>query len=87
MGLRGAEVRFNPRLGPYEILAQIGAGGMGEVYRAKDTKLKRHVAWKVLPHALAHDADRPQIHFGLSGALTRGGGEGTCTELRPLHEA
>jgi serine/threonine protein kinase len=37
------------RLGPYEILAPIGAGGMGEVYRARDTKLKRDVAIKVLP--------------------------------------
>jgi serine/threonine protein kinase len=37
------------RLGPFEILAPIGAGGMGEVYRAKYTKLKREVALKVLP--------------------------------------
>jgi serine/threonine protein kinase len=45
-------------LGPYEILASIGAGGMGEVYRARDTKLKRDVAIKVLPAALARDPDR-----------------------------
>ncbi|MGD1096771.1 MAG: serine/threonine-protein kinase [Bryobacteraceae bacterium] len=46
------------RLGPYEILAQIGAGGMGEVYRAKDTKLKREVAIKILPEVFARDPDR-----------------------------
>ena len=46
------------RLGPYEILAPIGAGGMGEVYRARDTKLKRDVAVKVLPEAFARDPDR-----------------------------
>ena len=46
------------KLGPYEILAPIGAGGMGEVYRAKDTKLDREVAIKVLPAALAQDPER-----------------------------
>jgi Tol biopolymer transport system component len=46
------------RLGPYEILAPIGAGGMGEVYRARDTKLDRDVAIKVLPTALAQDPER-----------------------------
>src|SRR5215467_1059693 len=43
------------RLGPYEIIAAIGAGGMGEVYRARDTKLERDVALKVLPPQLATD--------------------------------
>jgi Tol biopolymer transport system component/tRNA A-37 threonylcarbamoyl transferase component Bud32 len=46
------------RLGPYEILAPIGKGGMGEVYRARDTKLDRDVAIKVLPAALAQHPDR-----------------------------
>ena len=45
-------------LGPYEVLTPIGAGGMGEVYQAHDTKLGRDVAIKVLPEAFAHDPER-----------------------------
>jgi dipeptidyl aminopeptidase/acylaminoacyl peptidase len=46
------------KLGPYEIQSPLGAGGMGEVYRARDTRLGRDVAIKVLPEALVQDADR-----------------------------
>jgi serine/threonine protein kinase len=46
------------RLGVYEVTAQIGVGGMGEVYRAMDTRLKRQVAVKILPSSLAADPDR-----------------------------
>ncbi len=46
------------RLGPYEVTAQIGVGGMGEVYQATDTKLKRQVAIEVLPESVAADVDR-----------------------------
>ena len=46
------------RLGSYEVVAQIGAGGMGEVYRARDTTLKREVALKVLPATFLRDPER-----------------------------
>jgi eukaryotic-like serine/threonine-protein kinase len=46
------------RIGPYDIIGTLGAGGMGEVYRARDAWLQRDVAIKVLPDAFAQDADR-----------------------------
>ena len=61
-GYNGGPVRLTPgsKLGTYEIQAPLGAGGMGEVYRATDTKLGRDVALKVLPGEMAHDAERLQ---------------------------
>jgi serine/threonine-protein kinase len=51
-------VAAGTRVGPYEVLSLVGAGGMGEVYRARDTRLDRDVAIKVLPERLARDPDR-----------------------------
>ena len=53
-------VQAGSRLGPYELLAPIGAGGMGEVWRGKDTRLDRSVAVKILPPAFAEDEERRQ---------------------------
>src|SRR5262249_53828406 len=55
---REMEIPSGTRLGPYEILAPVGAGGMGQVYRARDLNLKRDVALKVLPAAFVNDPGR-----------------------------
>src|ERR1700758_2840990 len=51
-------ITIGSKLGLYEITALLGKGGMGQVYRARDTKLKRDVAIKTLPDEFSHDADR-----------------------------
>src|SRR5262245_39896712 len=51
-------LKAGTRLGPYEVVGPLGAGGMGEVYRASDPRLQREVAIKVLPLDVAGDADR-----------------------------
>src|SRR5882762_9672868 len=53
-------IALGTRFGPYEIISAAGAGGMGEVYRAKDTRLDRLVALKVLPPELAHNPEKRQ---------------------------
>jgi serine/threonine protein kinase len=58
------------RLGPYEVLGLIGAGGMGEVHRARDTRLDRTVAIKVIPHEFSADPD-PSAGSGSSRAKSR----------------
>jgi serine/threonine protein kinase len=52
------QVQAGTRLGPYEIVAKIGSGGMGEVYKARDTRLDRDAAIKVLPTEFAADPER-----------------------------
>ena len=56
--VRLMSLKVGSRLGHYEVTALIGEGGMGEVYQATDTKLKREVALKILPDAFAADPDR-----------------------------
>ncbi len=57
------------RLGAYEVIGLIGQGGMGEVYRARDTKLGRDVALKILPDAFANDPDRLAPTGSIGGVI------------------
>src|ERR1019366_6464724 len=52
------QVQAGPRLGPYEVVTLLGVGGMGEVWRARDTRLGREVALKLLPEAFSSDHER-----------------------------
>src|SRR5205809_2188668 len=62
MAAHAMTISSGTRLGPYEIVAPIGAGGMGEVYRARDTRLERQVAVKILPESFA-DNEQFKIRF------------------------
>ena len=60
------------RLGPYEVVGALGAGGMGEVYRTRDTKLNREVALKILPAEFTHDPERLPLQARSAGELVEG---------------
>ena len=69
-------------LGPYEVLSAIGAAGMGEVYKARDTKLDRDVALKILPDAFVNDPERlaqPTERF----LMVRRGGQSAADDGAP----
>jgi len=74
------------RLGAYEITAAIGSGGIGEVYRARDTRLSRDVALKILPAALAKDPER-LTRFERETKLLASLNHPTTATLYGLHEA
>jgi serine/threonine protein kinase len=78
------------RIGPYEVLEPIGKGGMGEVYRDRDTAFGRDVALKVLPETFAGDADRlarfeleaQALAYSAIGSCVRSGGSSLIASVR-----
>ncbi len=64
-------IKNGTKLGPYEIISPLGAGGMGEVYRAKDARLDREVAIKGI-HRLVRDGFGPFVDFNIEHALSAG---------------
>ena len=72
-------LRTGSRFGPYEILTPIGAGGMGEVYKARDHRLERTVAIKVLPEHLAESPERKQRFEREAKAISRLNHPHICT--------
>src|SRR5829696_4536242 len=74
------------RLGQYEVLSAIGAGGMGEVYRARDLRLKRDVALKILPEAFASDPDR-LVRFEREAELLASLNHPNIAQIHGLEEA
>ena len=79
-------IRAGSRLGPYELLAPIGAGGMGEVWRGKDTRLDRSVAVKILPAAFAEDEERRQRFEREAKAISSLNHPHICTLFDVGHE-
>ena len=79
-------IQAGSRLGPYELLAPIGAGGMGEVWRAKDTRLDRSVAIKILPAGFAEDEERRQRFEREAKAISSLNHPHICTLFDVGHE-
>ncbi len=79
-------IQAGSRLGPYELLAPIGAGGMGEVWRGKDTRLDRSVAVKILPAAFAEDEERRQRFEREAKAISSLNHPHICTLFDVGHE-